>query len=157
MAVSSGGAVHLWDVATGRLRNTLEVEGGVDSVSFSPDSKTLVTTSDDRGEKTVRLWDVIDSHAPKYTLKDTPVNVKNVSFSPEGPDVGKCGVVAGGTRRYDCGMLRLARSYETLDASTRGRANSVSLSPDGQILASGSSDETVRAVGCFGGHTPKYP
>ena len=139
LAVSSGGAVHLWNVATGTLRKTLEVEGGVDSVSFSPDSKTLVTASDDRGEKTVRLWDVATGTL-RNTFEGYTFNVKNVSFSPD----GKTLVSVGGGWRDETVRLWDVASRTLRDIFQHGGGLSVSFSPDGKIVASGSSDETVR-------------
>ena len=53
---SSDRTVRLWDVVTGAEIRTLEGHTrGVDSVSFSPDGKTLASGSRDY---TIRLWDV---------------------------------------------------------------------------------------------------
>lgn len=47
---------RLWNVETGKIIHTLTGHtDAVNSVAFSPDRKTLATSSDD---KTVRLWSV---------------------------------------------------------------------------------------------------
>ena len=73
------GTVRLWDVDTGRTLTTLAGHAlGVNSVSFSPDGRTLATGN---WGDTVRLWDV-DTGRTLITLDTWTVN--SVSFSPDG-------------------------------------------------------------------------
>ncbi len=54
--LSALAAIYLWDVSRGKeLRHFPAHQGEINSVDFSPDGKTLVTTG---GELVVRLWDV---------------------------------------------------------------------------------------------------
>jgi WD40 repeat protein len=59
MWLASGGwdfTVKLWDVNTGKEKNTLmEHSGSVTSVAFSPDSSLLASGSLDG---TIKLWDI---------------------------------------------------------------------------------------------------
>ncbi|MGI2909791.1 WD40 repeat domain-containing protein, partial [Hassallia sp. VBCCA 56010] len=53
---SDDNTIKLWDVATGKLSQTLTGHSNsVRSVAFSPDGKTLASGSDDN---TIKLWDV---------------------------------------------------------------------------------------------------
>jgi WD40 repeat protein len=62
-------------------QQTLEGHGGwVKAVAFSPDSKTLASTSYDR---TIRLWDAATG-AHQQTLEGHSSSVNAVAFSPDG-------------------------------------------------------------------------
>ena len=56
---SKDDTVRIWDVATGTEVLTLPINGWVWRVCFSPDGKTLVTTSDTsvQGSRTIALWE----------------------------------------------------------------------------------------------------
>ena len=129
--------VRLWDVATGRDILTLTGHtDDVNSVSFSPDGKTLASGSDD---DTIRLWDVATGR-DILTLTGHTDDVNSVSFSPDGKTLAS----AGG---WDDFTVRLwdvstGQQLKTLTEHTDD-VNSVSFSPDGKTLASGSADRTV--------------
>ena len=132
-----GSALEVWDISTGRLRNTLEVEGGVDSVSFSRDGQTLATASG----RTVRLWNVATGTL-RHTLDGHTDRVVSVSFSGDG-QILATGSWDKSVRLWDVATGTLLRPLE-------GHTNwvhTVSFSPDGQTLVSASygwGDETVR-------------
>lgn len=53
---AADGTVKIWHAQNGVFDQTLESHmAGISDVSWSPDSKTLATASDD---KTIRLWDL---------------------------------------------------------------------------------------------------
>jgi WD40 repeat protein len=76
--------VKLWDVNTGNCIKTLTGHTNwVWSVAFSPDGKTLVSSSYDR---TVRLWDVTTGRCIR-TLTGHTREIYSVSFSRDGQTV----------------------------------------------------------------------
>ena len=120
----------------GSERNRLEGHTEpVDSVSFSPDGKTLATGSQD---KTIKLWN-IETGKELLTLKGHDDEVRSVSFSPDGK------TLATGSRDTTIKLWDVATGKEirTLTGHTNF-VRSVSFSPDGKTLATGSDDQTVK-------------
>jgi hypothetical protein len=114
----------------------------VTSVAFSPDGRTLASSS---GDHSVRLWDVATHPRPLgVPLAGHTEQVTSVAFSPDGR------ILASG------GGDRTVRLWSVADpvhpmplgvplAGHAERVTSVAFSPDGRILASGGGgDRTVR-------------
>ncbi len=81
--------VQLWDAATGeRLNIFKEPNSVVNSLSFSPDGKTLAGGGSDT---TVRLWDV-STGSEKKVRTGHKHWIYRVAFSPDGQTLASAGV-----------------------------------------------------------------
>jgi WD40 repeat protein len=152
-------AVWLWDVATGKLDKTLREReyATVWNIVFSPDGTTLAS-GNARG---ITLWDVATGEARASLSGDG-----RVAFSPNGTLLAS-GHPNGKIRLWDVATNREQATLDkhdgivyalsfirlwdvpTTDAVAviripQTRIWSVAFSPDGTLLASGSSDGLVR-------------
>ena len=140
-SISSDRTLKLWDVATHTNIATLE-DAGLWAISFSPDGAILALPAD---STSIKLWDVA-THTNIATLDkrwtDTGQRilsrVTRVVFSPDGSTLA----AAQGTeiRLWD---VASRTHIATFTGHTSG-INSVAYSHDGTILASASSDRTVK-------------
>ena len=140
---NEAGTVKLWDVATGTNIATLYGHtGAVFSVSFSPDSSTLASGS---GDGTVKLWDVATKQNIA-TFKHAVGEVASVAFSPDGKTLASASLYFSFfNANLDEGTVELWDvATRTNIATLQVIATSVSFSPDGTLLASGSRDGTVK-------------
>ena len=158
LATAGDGKVSLWDATTGKLKTTLLPTADtlekhhVYSVSFSPDGKTLAgagTTlyNNERRGGTVWLWNTTTWEEEITLPHDGTEWVYSVSFSPPDAD-GKTTTLAssdyeGIVRLWDVatGALKTTLEHTGYVALPRTQKDfrSVRFSPDGKILASGTS------------------
>ncbi|MFB2804324.1 hypothetical protein [Microcystis sp. BLCC-F209] len=127
----------------GREYNRLDGHNGsVNSVSFSPDGKTLATGSSDN---TIKLWDVetgkeirtLSGHNGYARGEDN--HISSVSFSSDGK------TLTSGSNDDTIILWNVETGEEIRTLSGHnGSVNSVSFSPDGKTLATGSRDKTIK-------------
>ena len=110
------------------------IEGGVNSVAFSPDGKTLASGSRDA---TIKIWNVATGQEIR-TLKGHSDWVHSVAFTPDGK------TLASGSSDKTIKIWNVATGEEirTLKAHS-DRIFSVALSQDGRTLARGNFDGTI--------------
>jgi WD40 repeat protein/tetratricopeptide (TPR) repeat protein len=126
--LSNRGDVQLWELATGKPGPSLKQENFVATLTFSPDSKKVLTGSIDG---TVGLWDVAtgQSIGPPSRLGR---NVFSAAFSPDGK-----WIFTGG---LDHGQLwdAVAARPKGPPIPYHGTVYAAAFSPDGKTLVTGS-------------------
>ncbi|WP_199321945.1 NB-ARC domain-containing protein [Leptolyngbya sp. FACHB-321] len=141
------------DLATSVFAETLS---SVVSVSFNPDG-SLLATGDVDGK--ICLWRVVDGQQV-VTLKGHTGWIWTVAFSPDGKTLASCSddplIRLWDVQNLDFEQSNTANLAEVSDSSHlsvtclnilrghSGRVWTIAFSPDGQMLASGSEDQTIR-------------
>ena len=141
--------VLLWDVSTGALRQTLTTGAApltttaawawVNTVSFSPDGKTLASADTSKGQSTsnIRLWDVMTGKL-RYTLTTTAAWRTKVSFSPDGK------TLAGVHHDNTIGLWDVMTGELRYTLTTTAfPSTEMPFSPDGKTLAGVNNDNTI--------------
>jgi WD40 repeat protein len=139
---SADGTVKLWDVASGQCRRTWEsLNGTAWCINFSPDNH-LVLVGYDNG--TIALWD-INTRECYQTWQEHATRVRSLSVSAT--EVGGSWLVASASddRTVKIWDLYKGMCLQTLDIDT-DQVLSVSLSPDGQKLVTGSDRPPVAKI-----------
>jgi WD40 repeat protein/transcriptional regulator with XRE-family HTH domain len=128
-------SAKLWDIETGQeLRQFSSYDDFLTSVAFSPDGKTIVTTSPD---KTARLWDV-ESGDEIRRFRGHTAGVWSVAFSPDGK------YIVTGSRDQTARLWNVQTGLEVRQFSGHDHwVNAVAISPDGRFLLTGSANKTI--------------
>jgi len=131
--------LRLWEIATGKsTRRFVGHTKDVLSVAFSADNRQIVSASRDR---TVKLWNTLGEC--KFTIIEDGHTewVSCVRFPPVAPAPGSTGVIvsAGWDKLVKVWSLSNCRLKNNL-AGHNGYLNTVTVSPDGSLCASGGKD-----------------
>ena len=131
-----GGAITLWDTATGLELTTLRGHHGtVNGVAFAPDRDVLASVGADG---TVRFWDPI-AWRQLWVAKAHDGPAVGVAFSPDGRRFATAGV----DRRVVVWETRTRQSVLEFSGHT-GPVYSVAFSPGGRLLAAIGPDQPLR-------------
>ncbi len=148
------GKIKLWDVCRGTLHQTFEdalLNLPVGYVTFSPDGHTLA--SGHTLDAKINLWD-LGSGKVRYTLRAHGWEVKSAAFSSDGQILvsgGLDGAIQIWNWRTGILLRTLNRpspsdfvaSFVSFFDYSVGGIWSVAVSPNGQILASGGSEQPI--------------
>ena len=148
-ARKSDNTVYLWDAATGASKGTLERyagKGNIKSFVYSPDGNTIATAGG-RNDNTVQLY---DTHTGKHkaTLTGHTKAVNSVAYSSDGNTIA-AGSTDGTVRLWDVATrtqkatLKHISGIASLLPWYYVPVNAVAYSPDGNTLATRSTDGTA--------------
>ncbi len=163
---SADNTLRFWDTASGRpIGPPLQGHTAlVSSIAFSSDGRRIVSSSDD---KTLRLWDAASGQPIGPPLQGHTESVSNVAFSPDGRRIVSgsldktlrlwawpawqqslplaCHKLKDHSLLTSLPWLNSARAVcDQLVWSQAEPVLSVTFSPDGRLIVSGSDDNTLR-------------
>ncbi|KYC40002.1 hypothetical protein WA1_29020 [Scytonema hofmannii PCC 7110] len=129
--------VKLWRMDGGLINTWNAHNGWVNSVTFSPDGKFLVSGGEDN---VVKLWNVADAKLMR-TFTGHTERITRVKFSPDGKIIAS----ASGDKSINLWKLD-GKLWQTLGGKKghTQQVNSISFSPDGQLVVSAAADGTIK-------------
>ena len=130
------GTIRFWDVATGQLLKTIDTEADtIDAVVYSPDGKTLASTSNN-GDAGIGFWDVATGQLLKTITAEA--GAYSVVYSPDGSTLA-----SGGLGEVSVWDAATGERLKTFTGHIEDPVYSVAYSPDGWTLVSGCRDSTI--------------
>jgi WD40 repeat protein len=127
--------VLIWDAATGKVMQTIEVRAKVNSAAFNQDGSRVITASEDG---TASIWDVETGDRIKIFERHGG-SLLSAAFSPDGSRI----VTASDDRTARILDVTSGKDVATLNGHT-GKVYSAKFSPDGSRIVTASQDHTAR-------------
>jgi|GEM_PF-2919363 len=157
LATGATSGVLVWDVPSGDLRHTLEVDArGVDALALDPSGKLLVAGG---ASGIIKIWDA-RTFKPIRTLGPVPGAIRGLSISPDGKLLAAAGPNGQlGAADRDFGILlwdlTTGRALPTIPHPPPDFGTTVlAFLPEGNQLVS-AQDRTLRIVDVAGGEITK--
>jgi WD40 repeat protein len=136
---SDDNTVRLWTLSDNSCRVLEGHDTWVMTVAFSPDGAFLAAGS---GDRSIRIWDVNDGRCTRTLLDEgMAFGALSVAFSPDGGTLAAGGVAI---HLWNLSDQSDDGHHPTRIDSLQDTLNSITYSPDGRYLATGSWDSTVR-------------
>jgi WD40 repeat protein/uncharacterized caspase-like protein len=153
----NGGAIRFWDAETGTLLNKIgALTDVVRSVAFSPDGKLLAAEG---SESSINLWNVQTGKLARTLKKsDSPYETLAFAFSPDSRLLAIAGAEINAEKNISLWDVQKGALVRNIKGQKKPKSTSdpaypvyqafeivsVAFSPDGQRLAAGISDNTIR-------------
>jgi WD40 repeat protein len=148
LATGAASGVHVWDVPSGELLHTLEVDSrGVDTLTLDPSGKLLVAGG---ASGVIQMWDA-QTFKPIRTLGPAPGAIRGLSISPDGKllaAAGPNGQLGAADREFGILLWDLAtgRALPTISHPPPEFGTTVlKFLPEGRRLVT-AQDRTLRIV-----------
>ncbi|MCC5640422.1 WD40 repeat domain-containing protein [Nostoc sp. CHAB 5844] len=149
---SYDGSLNLWDVQTGKLIRTLKHSDPVIGVVFSPDGQTLLSNLD--LGSIIRLWNWRTGEI--IHIKDNPdayqrgfrnFKTQPATFSPDGQTLFATSGSGSMLQSWNVKTGKRTGSFEA-----KSSINAVTISPDGNTLATGIRDQAIKLWNIYDGN-----
>lgn len=140
---SSKEHVVVLDSDTGETKNSFPEQDTIQSISFSPDGKTVAVGKPptDSKDDSLTLWSLEGEKLPFFPEGNTNsfIGINSVSFSPDGKLLAWAGI-NNTIRRWNWKEKKLLKSLE----GHINKVNTVSFSPDSKILVSADDEGEIK-------------
>ena len=147
IATAKGSTIDLWDLQGNLLTSAIAHNKKVNSFSFAPNGKQLVTSGDD---ETVKLWQIIEKPVVKPVVMDNSDQPNDVSDPSIAINRGNK------SQNYTNYQFQLVRTFKANATDIL----SVKFSNDGRRIALGAQDNSIQVINIdgilemkLGGHT----
>ena len=139
VSVSEDFTAKIWDSQGNLITDLVSHTDVIRNIAFSPDSQIIATASHD---KTVKLWNIRGKLLA--TLNESNDGAGSVAFSPNG-------MMAIGDHNGEIKLWQLERKLDRITFNFiktlkghLGEVRQIAFSPDGQLIASASADNTIK-------------
>lgn len=129
IATAGGQGVKIWDAASGNMLRSLTDDSGIQSIQFSPDGKSLISSG-----YTLKLWNVANGKDLVNFGNLSHTEITSVAFSPDGKTIVIAKKQGKSIALYDTANGREIRDF----TGHADAVNYVRFSKDGKSIAASS-------------------